>query len=132
MLQDSVLADRNTYVNEAVQHIEEIANIALKCLPKSQRRDSQTSGVVAEMHGRIAKLEAQWKRLADEIDEHLSCLVKERRKRGESALKTQKELVQELEEAVKASTEATDAETLSEHLDVFIFRVVKTLSTIWI
>lgn len=88
-------------------------------MPKAERREPPSPGsVVADMRNRITKLETQWKRLTDEVDEHLSCLVKERRKRAGSSLKTQKDLVKELEEAVKASTEATDAETLSEHLDV--------------
>ncbi|KAI1731516.1 calponin homology (CH) domain-containing protein [Ditylenchus destructor] len=117
-LQDSIIEDHNNTKVEAVQYLEEIASIALKCMPKAERREAPLPGsVVADMRSRIAKLETQWKRLTDEVDEHLSCLVKERRKRAGSSLKTQKDLVKELEEAVKASCEATDAETLSEHLD---------------
>uniref|UniRef100_A0A915DTR3 Dystrophin n=1 Tax=Ditylenchus dipsaci TaxID=166011 RepID=A0A915DTR3_9BILA len=126
-LQDSLVQDQQVAKAEAMQHLEELASIATRSLPKSQRKEVPPLGsVLSDVRSRIIRLDDQWKCLVEEVDEHLSCLRKERRKRAEAALKRQKELVKELEEAVKASSEATDAEELSEHLDVAKVKEAKT------
>jgi len=77
---------------------------------------------VAGMRSRVARLEKQWKELADELDDHMICLRKERKKRAESLLKSELELLAQIEEVVKSSQSATDAEELSEYLDVSRFQ----------
>lgn len=100
------------YKQEATALLDEIAAIAA-------RSQAPTRNVaISAMRGRIAKLEAQWQELGQEIDENLSCLKKEQRKCAESAVRQQTQLVDDLRKALAASYEATDAEELSECLDV--------------
>lgn len=73
------------------------------------------------MHIRSLKLENQWKNLIDLIELKILELETQRHKRSESVLSELMDVIGELEMGVKASAEATDAEELSEHLDVNVF-----------
>lgn len=114
----SALVAENPSKNEAVKLLEEIAHVATKS-PDSRKVSREKA--VAGMRSRVVRLEKQWKELADELDDHMICLRKERKKRAESLLKSELELLAQIEEVVKSSQSATDAEELSEYLDVSYF-----------
>jgi hypothetical protein len=81
---------------------------------KSERREK----VAKSLKDRGQRLDHQWSDLESDIDEFRSLTAKENRKRIQFIIRNQTQLVEELKEAIKASGDATDAEELSEHVDV--------------
>ncbi|CAD5206423.1 unnamed protein product [Bursaphelenchus okinawaensis] len=66
---------------------------------------------------RSTKLDAQWKTLENEMEEYISFVSKNYRKKFQEVVAEQEDLTNQLREAMIASGEATDAEELSEHVD---------------
>ncbi|KAK0429407.1 hypothetical protein QR680_011365 [Steinernema hermaphroditum] len=109
-LRDRV-TEQSQVKNDAVGHLDDVCAQLAKS--KNPRRDE----LVEETRRKTTELERQWREMEVELDDHLSCLKKEQRKRIEAALRQQTSLVDELREGLKASEAAADAEELSEHLD---------------
>uniref|UniRef100_A0A1I7ZWA7 Calponin-homology (CH) domain-containing protein n=1 Tax=Steinernema glaseri TaxID=37863 RepID=A0A1I7ZWA7_9BILA len=106
------LSKESKVKNEAVGLLDEV------CAQLAKSKNERKEQLIEETRNRTSELERRWKEMEAELDDHLSCLKKEQRKRIESALRQQTTLVNELREGLKASEAAADAEELSEHLDV--------------
>lgn len=100
---------------EAINQLEELMAACTKT--KSDRREK----VANSLRERGQRLDHQWSDLESDIDEFRSLTAKENRKRIQAILRTQTQMVDELKDAIKASGDATDAEELSEHVDVSRF-----------
>lgn len=100
---------------EAIDMLDEIA---LSNSSLTQTTTENQKNIVRDMKNRIIQLENQWNTLSNEILDLLSNAKNNRYLHAENLLGNQISLVSELQDAVKASAEATDAEELSEHLDV--------------
>lgn len=102
---------------EAIDFLDDIISIA----NISELTDQTRHSIIENMHKRSLKLENQWKNLIELIELKISDLKTQRHKRLESVLSDFMDVIGELEMGVKASAEATDAEELSEYLDVNVF-----------
>ena len=76
--------------------------------------------VVDKLRDRVERLEQQWTQLGTELDDGISSCRKARLKRAGEWIKMRINLFDQVNLAMRASTEAGDAEELSEHLDVII------------
>lgn len=92
--------------------------IALSNSSLTQTTTESQKNIVRDMKARAALLESQWSTLCNEVTELLSNAKNSQYLHAENSLGCQITLVIKLQDAVKASSEATDAEELSEHLDV--------------
>lgn len=84
----------------------------------TQPTTESQKNIVCDMKTRVDRLDEQWKGLCNEISVLLLNSKDSQYLQAENSLGKQLSLVIELQDAVKASAEATDAEELSEHLDV--------------
>jgi hypothetical protein len=84
----------------------------------SKSRNDRRDKVAKSLRDRGQRLDQQWSDLESDLDEYRSLTAKESRKRIQAILRAQTQLVDELKDAIKASGDATDAEELSEHVDV--------------
>lgn len=67
---------------------------------------------------RLQKVDRQWAALEADFDSHISVVSQEFRRNFQALVHEQETLAKRLQEAIIASGEATDAEELSEHVDV--------------
>lgn len=88
--------------------------MAMTSKSKNERREK----VLRSLRDRGKRLDNQWSDLESDLDEYRSLTGKEHRKRVQALVRSQSQLANELKEAIKASGDATDAEELSEHVDV--------------
>ena len=88
---------------------------ARDCVDES---DASAAAVVARFHGRRARLEAQWSALEAALDELRVDAARAYRTSISALLHERARLLDELRAAIAASGEASDAEELSENVDV--------------
>ncbi|TKR92162.1 hypothetical protein L596_006870 [Steinernema carpocapsae] len=116
-LQERFRMLRNKLAEDAKVKNDAVAILDEMCASLMKSKNARKEDLIGETRRRTSVLENEWKGLEAELDDHLSCLKKEQRKRIEAALRQQTALVNELREGLKASEAAADAEELSEHLD---------------
>lgn len=102
---------------EAINQLEELVAACSKS--RSDRRDKVTKS----LRDRGQRLDQQWSDLESDLDEYRSLTAKESRKQIQAILRSQSQMVEELKDAIKSSGDATDAEELSENVDVSLQKI---------
>ncbi|CAJ0960470.1 unnamed protein product, partial [Mesorhabditis belari] len=73
--------------------------------------------ITAAWRARVNKLAEDWSKLADSIEDTISCVKKEHRMSVQKAINDGDRVLKDLEKTLVESESAADAEQLSEHLD---------------